>query len=96
MGNEVRRTVALRAGYPPPPAFIGLGFDVHGEGIVSHQFGILTSAETFRNYGVGSGQTWVDPEPDMIFVALSPGLLPQAQNIARFQRLSDIAVSAAL
>jgi hypothetical protein len=28
------------------------------------------------------------------FVALTAGLLPQAQNIDRFQRLSDIVVSA--
>ena len=95
MPNELYRTVALRAGWEPPPAFIGLGFSVRGEGIVHHQFGTLTSPETFGNYGAGSTLLWVDPELDMSFVCCTTGLLPQAANIERFQRLSDMAVGAA-
>lgn len=93
--NELYRTVALRAGWEPPPAFIGLGFSVRGEGIVHHQFGTLTSPETFGNYGAGSTMFWVDPELDLSFVCCTTGLLAQAPNIERFQRLSDIAVGAA-
>lgn len=94
MPNELYRTVALRVGWEPPPAYIGLGFSVRGERIVHHQFGTLTSPETFGNYGAGSSMFWVDPELDLSFVCCTTGLLAQAPNIERFQRLSDIAVGA--
>jgi CubicO group peptidase (beta-lactamase class C family) len=95
MPNELYRTVALRAGYAVPPAALGLGFNLRGPGIHVHQMGTLTSPSTFGNYGAGSVLFWVDPELDLTFVALTAGLLPQADNIARFQRLSDLAVGAA-
>jgi CubicO group peptidase (beta-lactamase class C family) len=91
--NEIYRAVALRAGYEPPPAYIGLGFSLRGEKVVHHQFGTLTSPRTFGNYGAGSSVWWVDPELDLTFVALTAGLLSQAANIDRFQRLSDIVVA---
>jgi len=94
MPNELYRTVALRAGWEPPPAFIGLGFSVRGDGLVHHQFGTLTSPETFGNYGAGSTMFWVDPALDLSFVCCTTGLLPQAANIERFQRLSDMVVGA--
>jgi CubicO group peptidase (beta-lactamase class C family) len=93
--NEIYRAVALRAGYPPPPAYLGLGFSVRGDALVHHQFGTLTSSETFGNYGAGSTVFWIDPELDLTFVGLSAGLLPQAQNIDRYQRLSDMAAASA-
>jgi CubicO group peptidase (beta-lactamase class C family) len=92
--NELYRTVALRAGWQPPPAYIGLGFSVRGDAIVHHQFGTLTSSETFGNYGAGSTMFWVDPALDLSFVCCTTGLLAQAPNIERFQRLSDMAVGA--
>jgi CubicO group peptidase (beta-lactamase class C family) len=92
--NEIYRAVALRAGYSPPPAYMGLGFSVRGDALVRHQFGTLTSPETFGNYGAGSTVFWIDPELGLTFVGLSAGLLPQAQNIDRYQRLSDMAVTA--
>lgn len=94
MPNELYRTVALRAGWEPPPAYIGLGFSVRGDGLVHHQFGTLTSPETFGNYGAGSTMFWVDPALDLAFVCCTTGLLPQAANIERFQRLSDMVVGA--
>ncbi|MEV1130473.1 serine hydrolase domain-containing protein [Agromyces sp. NPDC049794] len=94
MPNELYQTVALRAGYDVPPAYLGLGFNVRGPRIVNTQLGTLTSPETFGNYGAGSALYWVDPELDLVFVGLTAGLLSQAQNIARFQRLSDMAVAA--
>jgi CubicO group peptidase (beta-lactamase class C family) len=94
--NELYKAVALRNGYEVPPAYMGLGFSVRGERMVPHQFGTLTSAETFGNYGAGSSMFWIDPELDLVFVALSAGLLTQAENIARFQQLSDLTVAAAL
>lgn len=96
MPNELYKAVAMRSGYQVPPAYMGLGFSVRGDAIVRHQFGTLTSPRTFGNYGAGSSMYWVDPELDLTFVALSSGLLPQAENIERFQQLSDLAVSAAI
>jgi CubicO group peptidase (beta-lactamase class C family) len=92
--NEIYRGVALRAGYPAPPAYMGLGFSVRGGALVRHQFGTLTSPETFGNYGAGSTVYWIDPELDLTFVGLSAGLLTQAANIDRYQRLSDLAACA--
>lgn len=94
MPNELYRVVALRAGYETPPAYMGLGFNVRGDRIVTTQLGTLTSPETFGNYGAGSALYWIDPELDVTFVGLTAGLLPQAQNIARFQRISDMVVGA--
>ncbi|ASN20150.1 serine hydrolase domain-containing protein [Arthrobacter sp. YN] len=96
MPNELYKTVALQNDYTVPPAYLGLGFNVRGQGIVNTQLGTLTSEETFGNYGAGSALFWVDPALDLVFVGLTSGLLPQADNIERFQRLSDMAVAAAL
>lgn len=95
MPNELYKTVALRAGYAIPPAYLGLGFNVRGPKIVNTQLGTLTSPETFGNYGAGSALYWVDPELDLVFVGLTAGLLTQADNIKRFQRISDMVVATA-
>lgn len=92
--NELYKTVALRNRYEVPPAYLGLGFSVRGDRIVRHQFGTLTSPETFGNYGAGSALYWIDPDLDLTFVALTAGFLPQADNILRFQTLSDLVVGA--
>lgn len=93
--NELYRGVALRAGWEAPPAYIGLGFSVRGERLVHHQFGTLSSPETFGNYGAGSTMFWVDPQRQITFSCLTAGVMMQAANIERFQRLSDIVMSAA-
>lgn len=94
MPNELYRAVHLRAGWEVAPAYMGLGFNVRGTRIVPHQLGTLTSPETFGNYGAGSALYWVDPARDLSFVCLTAGVMTQAANIARFQKLSDLAVSA--
>lgn len=94
--NELYMTVALRAGYDVPPAYMGLGFNLRGPKLCAAQFGTMTSAETFGNYGSGSTVFWVDPEHDITFVGLTAGLMDQAQNITRFQQLADIVMGAAL
>ena len=96
MPNELYRGVHVRAGWETAPAYMGLGFNVRGTAIVHHQLGTLTSAETFGNYGAGSALYWVDPALDISFVCLSAGVMTQAANIERFQKLSDIVVSAAV
>ena len=94
--NQLYKALALSVGWEPFPAYIGLGFSLRGESICHHLYGTLTSPETFGNYGLGSTLFWVDPELDMSFVCLTTGIMDRAPNFERFQRLSDIAVSAAI
>jgi len=93
--NELYKRLALARGWRPAPAYIGLGFSLRGDAIVEHQFGTLTSPGTFGNYGAGSMIYWIDPDRELTFVAMTTGVMHECDNIERFQRLSDIAVSAA-
>ncbi len=94
--NEVYKRLAETRGWQVMPAYIGLGFSLRGEAIGHTLFGTLTSPRTFGNYGAGTTIFWVDPELDMTFVGLFTGVMASGDNIERWQRLSDIAVSAAL
>jgi CubicO group peptidase (beta-lactamase class C family) len=94
--NELYKAVALNHGWEPYPAYIGLGFCLRGDTVCPNLFGTLTTARTYGNYGSGSTLFWVDPVTDVSFVYLSAGIMQQAPNIERFQRLSDLAASAAL
>ena len=94
--NELYKAVAINNGWEPYPAYIGLGFCLRGELVCPNLFGTLPSPGTYGNYGSGSTLFWVDPETDLTFVYLSAGIMQQAPNIERFQRLSDIAASAVL
>lgn len=94
--NELYVQLVSRKGWPPYPAYIGLGFFLRGEAICPHQFGTLASPRTFGNTGYGSAIFWVDPAREMTFVCLTAGVMDEADNIERFQRLSDIALSAAV
>jgi CubicO group peptidase (beta-lactamase class C family) len=93
--NELFKPLAISRGWEPSPAYLGIGFFLRGEAICHHHFGTLTSPRSFGNFGAGSSGYWVDPERDMTFVYLSAGVMEESANIERFQRLSDIAVSAA-
>ena len=94
--NELYKTLFHQRGWPPAPAYLGLGFALRGTGLCHHMFGTLTSAATFGNHGAGSALYWVDPARDVTFVCLTAGIMDSLDNVERFQRLSDIAVSAAL
>ena len=94
--NELYMMLAQSRGWAPYPAYIGIGFSLRGEAMCHHQFGTLTSPLAFGNHGAGSTLFWVDPVLDMTFVCLTAGVMNEADNIERFQRLSDIAVSAAV
>lgn len=94
--NELYKAVAINHGWEPYPAYIGLGFCLRGDAICPGLFGTLTTPRTYGNYGSGSTLFWVDPELDLSFVCVSAGIMQQAPNIERFQRLSDIVASAAL
>jgi CubicO group peptidase (beta-lactamase class C family) len=93
--NELTRARYQQRGWPPEPAYLGLGFALRGTAVCHHLFGTLASPGTFGNHGAGSALYWVDPERDLSFVCLTAGVMDSLDNIERFQRLSDIAISAA-
>jgi CubicO group peptidase (beta-lactamase class C family) len=94
--NELYRPLFHERGWPVAPAYQGMGFQIRGTALCRHLFGTLTSPGTFGNYGAGSTLYWVDPARDLTFVCLSAGVMKSTDNIERFQRLSDIAVSAVI
>lgn len=96
MPNELYKRVAENAGWEVPPANQGLGFQVRGTGVFHHLFGTLASPQTIGNYGAGSTVFWVDPERDVSFALCSAGVMTQAANIERCQKLADIVHSACL
>jgi CubicO group peptidase (beta-lactamase class C family) len=93
--NELYKQLAIARGWQPYPAYIGLGFSLRGEAVCHHQFGTLASPRTFGHAGAGSTLFWVDPKRDLTFVCLTAGVLDEAVNVERFQRLSDLAIAAA-
>jgi CubicO group peptidase (beta-lactamase class C family) len=93
--NDLYTQRGKDAGIPPVPGYIGLGFSMRGPALIHHMFGTLASPGTFGNYGAGTTLYWVDPERDLTFVCLSAGLMEHNANTARFQKLSDIVISAA-
>jgi len=92
--NELYGKNAIARNWEPPPAYLGLGVGLRGAVICHHQFGTLTSPKTFGQHGQGSMLYWVDPERDVTFVCLSHGVLPEGANVERFQKYSDIAITA--
>lgn len=94
--NESYRRLAESRGWPLMPAYQGLGFSLRGEELGVTLFGSFTSPGTFGNSGQGSTLYWVDPQRDLTFVGLSTGVMNSGDNIERWQRLSDVATSAAL
>ena len=94
--NQLYKGLALSRGWRPFPAYLGLGFTLRGDVICQHQFGTLASPRTFGSHGAGSTVFWIDPESSVTFVCLTAGLIDEADNILRFQRLSDIAHAAVL
>jgi CubicO group peptidase (beta-lactamase class C family) len=93
--NELYTQRGKERGWAPVPAYIGLGFSLRGTALCHHMFGTLASPGTFGNYGAGTTLYWVDPERDLSFTFLSAGVMESNANIERFQKLSDIVISAA-
>ena len=94
--NEMYKQLAHQRGWEPYPAYIGIGFLLRGEKMCHHQFGTLASPRTFGNSGAGSSLFWVDPARDMSFALVTSGVMNEADHIERSQKLSDIALSAAI
>jgi CubicO group peptidase (beta-lactamase class C family) len=92
--NELYKMLYTAMGWAVPPASIGLGFMLRGEGIFVDPFGTLSTPRTFGNAGAGSSQFWVDPERGLTFVCLTAGVMEESANMQRFQALSDLAQAA--
>ena len=80
----------------PPPANIGLDLLIKGEGISPNSMGTLTSPGTYGKFGLGGTGFWVDPEREVTFVFLRSGLLEHYNDTISYQRLSDMAIAAAV
>ena len=80
----------------PPPANIGLDLLIKGEGISPNSMGTLTSPGTYGKFGLGGTGFWVDPEREVTFVFLRSGLLEHYNDTVSYQRLSDMAITAAV
>lgn len=94
--NQYYGPVMEEHGVQPPPANIGLDFQIRGEGVGPNSMGNLTSPHTFGKFGLGGMGFWVDPERDVTLVFLRSGLLEHINDTANFQRLSDMASAAVI
>jgi CubicO group peptidase (beta-lactamase class C family) len=96
LANDYYVQVMEEHGIKPPPANIGLDFQIRGEGVGPNSMGNLTSPGTYGKFGLGGTGFWVDPERDVTFVFLRSGLLEHLNDAARYQRISDMAIAAIL
>lgn len=93
--NQLHGKNAVQRGWDAMPAYSGLGVFLRGTAICHHQFGTLTSPQTFGQHGQGSALFWVDPVQQVTFVFLSHGVMVEGESIERFQRLSDLVITSA-
>ncbi|PRA45846.1 MULTISPECIES: serine hydrolase [Pseudomonas] len=94
--SDLYKALAEARGWEVPPANFGLGFALSGSGLYPSYFGPTTSPRTFGNYGAGSTLFWVDPAREVTFVCLTAGIMEESGNLLRFQRLSTLAIAAAI
>jgi CubicO group peptidase (beta-lactamase class C family) len=94
--TDLEAKLAADQGWQVGPGSQGYGFGFAGDGTAPSVFGTLTSPGTFGQVGAGSALFWVDPVNDMTFVCLTAGIMAEQGNFTRFQRLSDMAVAAAV
>jgi CubicO group peptidase (beta-lactamase class C family) len=96
LANDYYIRVMEEQGIKPPPANMGLDFQIRGEGVGPNSMGNLASPSTYGKFGLGGTGFWVDPERDVTFVFLRSGLLEYLNDTAKYQRISDMAMSAVL
>lgn len=94
--NQLHGKAAIVRGWDPMPAYSGLGVFLRGTAVCHHQFGTLTSPQTFGQHGQGSALYWVDPLHQVTFVFLSHGVMIEGESIERFQRLSDLVITSVI
>jgi CubicO group peptidase (beta-lactamase class C family) len=92
--NQYYAQVMKEHGVQPPPANVGLDFQIRGEGVGVNAMGNLTSPRTYGKFGLGGTGFWVDPENDVTFIFLRSGLLEHMNDAVKFQRISDMAMAA--
>lgn len=95
MVNDLYGMIATERKWDLPPGNMGLGYALAGNGVHARFFGPFVSSRTFGSYGAGSSLFWVDPVSEVSFSFLSTGVMDEGDNVARFQKLSTIAASAA-
>jgi CubicO group peptidase (beta-lactamase class C family) len=91
--NQLHGKNAIQRGWEPMPAYSGLGVFLRGTAVCHHQFGTLTSPQTFGQHGQGSALYWADPVQQVTFVFLSHGVMVEGESFERFQRLSDMVIT---
>ena len=95
--SHLDAAIAAEMGWRTGPGNQSYGFGLAGDGVAPSRFGTLTSPGTYGHFGAGSSALfWVDPARDMTFVCLTAGIMTEHQSVLRLQRLSDLAVAAAL
>jgi len=94
--NQLHGKNAIQRGWDPMPAYSGLGVFLRGTALCHHQFGTLSSPQTFGQHGQGSALFWVDPVHQVTFVFLSHGVMIEGESIERFQRLSDLVITSVI
>ena len=92
--NDYYVPVMKEKGIIPPPANIGLDFQIRGGVIGPNQMGNLTSPRSFGKFGLGGTGFWVDPERDVTFVFLRSGLLEHLNDTVKSQRIADMVIAA--
>lgn len=93
--NENLSFMFAEHGWPKVVINTGFDFIIQGNGCgYPSSLGTLTSPRTFGKFGAGSTGFWVDPVNDVTFIFLSVGFLDEYYNFLRFQRFSDMAITA--
>jgi CubicO group peptidase (beta-lactamase class C family) len=96
LANDYYIQMMEEHGIKPPPANIGLDFQIRGEGVGPNSMGNLTSPGTYGKFGLGGTGFWVDPEREFTFVFLRSGLLEHLNDTVKYQRISDMAMAAVI
>jgi CubicO group peptidase (beta-lactamase class C family) len=93
MGDRLFDILKVVNAWPHIPAYRGLGFWLRGTGIFPTFFGTTASPATFGHAGASSILTSADPARELVFIALTAGLIDESRSILRFQQLSDLALA---
>ena len=94
LANDYYAKAMEESGITPPPANVGLDFQIRGQGVGINSMGNLTSPGTYGKFGLGGTGFWVDPEREFTFVFLRSGLLEHINDAVNYQRISDMAIAA--
>ncbi len=94
MPNQLYKRVAENAGWDRPAGQPGIGFQVRGTGVFHHLFGTLASPRPTATTARAARCSGSIRRADVSFALCSAGVMTQARNIERCQKLTDLALSA--